>query len=99
MKNVHTLSSTRRRLSMALAGLLITVVVAGCCTDIPVRSGGKLVPSGAIDENGNPVPAGAECTSGETCGNPGTGCGLFRYQNECTNTWNSVTGECKCECR
>ena len=99
MKKVRTLSSTGRWLSMALVGLLITVLASGCCTAIPVPSGGKLVPSGAIDENGNPVPAGTECTSGKTCGNPGKGCGLFPYKNECTTTWNSVTRECKCECR
>lgn len=90
MKKVHMLSSTCQWLSMALAGLLITVVVAGCCTTDPVPSGGKLVPPG--------IPEGAECTSGEICRNPGNSCYTIFGYRECRNTWNSVTGECKCEC-
>ena len=99
MKKVHMLSITHRWLCMALVGLLITVIFGGCCTTNPVPSGGRPVPSGAVDENGSPVPAGAECTSGETCANPGDSCyTLFGYR-ECTNVWNSVTGECKCTCK
>ena len=57
-----------------------------------------LLASGAKDENGNPAPTGAVCTSGNKCSNPGDSCGLFPYKQQCTDKWNSVTGECKCVC-
>lgn len=100
MRKYYKLGSIRRLLPIALSGILIVVLVAGCCPAIRVGSGGKLVPSGAIDENGNPVPAGAKCTSGKTCLNTEKYCGLFAYKenSKCTNVWNSVTGECTCKC-
>jgi len=100
MKKVHKQSSTHRQLSIALVALLlITMVTTGCvCASIPIAGEISPVSSGTIDEQGNPAPEDAECFSGEKCEDPGKGCGLFRYKDQCTDTWNSETGECECVC-
>lgn len=98
MKKVNKLSNICRQLSITLAILLITIAFTGCCFKYPIAGRSSTVAVGAIDENGNPAPKDALCTSGNKCADPGKGCGLFSYKNQCTDTWNSVTGECKCVC-
>ena len=101
MKKVHKLSGIHRQLSIALALLLITMVITGCvCASIPIAGESSPVSFGTIDEQGNPAPGGAECTSGVKCENPGKGCSfIFAYKYHCTDTWNSETGECDCVCK
>ena len=98
MKEVNKLRNICRVLSIILPILLLTIAVTGCCPTDPVPDRGSPVGEGAIDENGDPAPEGAVCASGNTCADPGKGCGLFPYRDLCTNTWNSVTRECECVC-
>lgn len=98
MKKVNKLSNIFCQLSIILGILLITITVTGCCSKYPIAGHSSTVGVGAIDENGNPAPKDAICKSGNKCANPGKGCGLFPYRDECIDTWNSITGECKCVC-
>jgi hypothetical protein len=98
VKKLQGMESALRWVFMVLAGLLVSFVIAGCCTTRSVTDGRPVEP-GTVDQYGNRAPAGAICASGETCVDPGKGCGLFPYKNVCTNVWNSETNECSCKCQ
>lgn len=99
MKNVNKLNNIWRQLSITLGIMLIILTVTGCsCKTYPIAGQSSSVAVGTIDENGNPAPGDALCTSGNKCADSGNGCGLFPYRNRCSDTWNSMTGECKCVC-
>jgi hypothetical protein len=100
MEKLRNMESPYSGLFVVLAVLLVLFLITGCCTTSPIPgAGGRPVDPGTVDEHGNPAPANAICEGGKKCVNPGKGCGLFPYKNECTNVWNSVTNKCSCQCK
>jgi len=98
MKKIQDSRHIHNRMPMVLIALLCLFVLVGCCNKYPVTAAGSQVSPGTIDENGNPAPAAARCTSGHICSNVGDGCGLINYQNHCVTSWDSQTGKCEPKC-